>query len=426
MAVAIEVIDLSKRFRINHAEAARQGEYRTLRESLSRLVKTGWKNFRSGAALGDVEDFWAIRDVSFDVQAGEVVGIIGRNGAGKSTLLKILTRITEPTSGRALIRGRVGSLLEVGTGFHPELTGRENVFLNGSILGMTRREIKRNFDEIVDFSGVERFIDTPVKRYSSGMKVRLAFSIAAHLNLEVMLVDEVLAVGDIDFQRKCLQRLRDVTRSGRTVLFVSHNLAAVESLCDRVIVLKSGAVHAIGQVDSVVQGYYRDNRARMNSDGLGRSFEGAHGSVRILRHAELLGPLGEPTDFLLIGSECRVRIVLQATMPILNPTVGIGIDDTFGQRVLTVRTPRSHKWIDSLDGRLEVECRIPECPLVPGEYSMKLAVSAAGEPLDQIEQALAFRVEDADLYGEGRGFHRGCCVARAAWSVVKRGQEEIE
>ena len=423
MTVAIEVISLSKRFRINHAEVSRQGEYRTLRESLSRFLRTGWKNLRRGVALGEVEDFWAIRDVNFNVHPGEVVGIIGRNGAGKSTLLKILTRITEPTSGRALIRGRVGSLLEVGTGFHPELTGRENVFLNGSILGMTRQEIKRNFDQIVDFSGVERFIDTPVKRYSSGMKVRLAFSIAAHLDLEVMLVDEVLAVGDIDFQRKCLQRLRDVTRSGRTVLFVSHNMAAVESLCDRAIFLKGGTVHTIGQVDEVVQEYYSDNRARLGPNGFGRPFEEEQDSNRLLRYAALLGPSGEPTDFLFVGNECRVRIVLRSQSPILGPAVGIGIDDSLGQRVLTLRSPRSEHWIDCIDGQVVVECRIPESPLIPGEYWIKLVVSVAGEPLDQIEQALAFRVEDGDLFGEGRGFHRGCCVARAAWSVVQNGRE---
>lgn len=418
---AIEVTGLSKRYRINHAEVARAGQYRTLRESLVRFAKTGWKNLSSGAALGEVEDFWAIRDISFEVQPGEVVGIIGRNGAGKSTLLKILTRITEPTSGQALILGRVGSLLEVGTGFHPELTGRENVFLNGSILGMARREIKRNFDEIVAFSGVERFIDTPVKRYSSGMKVRLAFSIAAHLDLEVMLVDEVLAVGDADFQRKCLQRLREVTQGGRTVVFVSHNMPAVESLCDRAILLSGGTVAAIGNVDSIIQRYYQQNRSHGNSLGFVRSSADGGGAPQIIRNAALLDSTGTPTDHLLLGRVLCIRIGLESLHPINSPTVCIGIDDSLGQRVLTLNTPLSHECIPVLRGQIEVECRVPECPLSPGDYSAKIAIGTNQETLDAVEQALFFSVEDAELFDEGRGFHRGSCVARSRWEVIGPG-----
>ena len=247
MSVAITAEGLSKRYRIGEL----QGAYGTLRDSLAhagrRLVR------REHHAR--YEEIWALQDVSFEVREGEVLGIIGRNGAGKSTLLRILTRITTPTSGRAVIAGQVGSLLEVGTGFHPELTGRENVFLNGAVLGMKRREVTRKFDEIVEFSGVEAFIDTPVKRYSSGMSVRLAFAVAAHLEPEILLVDEVLAVGDAEFQKRCLGRMEDLSNSGRTVLFVSHQMQAVSRLCDRAIQLSAGHLIDEGHAREVVARY---------------------------------------------------------------------------------------------------------------------------------------------------------------------------
>jgi lipopolysaccharide transport system ATP-binding protein len=247
MSIAIEAQALSKRYRIGKLEAA----YGTLRESLTHAAKrvAGLEH------RPHREEVWALRDVSFRVDEGQVLGVVGRNGAGKSTLLKILTRITSPTSGRATIRGRVGSLLEVGTGFHPELTGRENVFLNGSILGMKRREIQSKLGEIVEFSGIEKFIDTPVKRYSSGMYVRLAFSVAAHLEPEILLVDEVLAVGDAEFQRRCLGRMEDMSGTGRTILFVSHNMQAINQLCDRAILLEGGGIAADGQTAEVVTRY---------------------------------------------------------------------------------------------------------------------------------------------------------------------------
>jgi lipopolysaccharide transport system ATP-binding protein len=243
MSAAIVAEGLSKRYRIGELQAS----YGTLRDSLAAKFSRGPRRPR--------EEIWALRDVSFAVDEGEVLGVIGPNGAGKSTLLKLLTRITTPTAGRAQIRGRVGSLLEVGTGFHPELTGRENVFLNGAVLGMKRREIQRKFDEIVDFSGIGKFLDTPVKRYASGMYVRLAFSVAAHLEPEILLVDEVLAVGDAEFQRRCLGRMEDIGESGRTVLFVSHNMQTMTQLCDRVMLLQAGRIVADGPSEDVVSGY---------------------------------------------------------------------------------------------------------------------------------------------------------------------------
>jgi lipopolysaccharide transport system ATP-binding protein len=247
MPAAIEAHELSKRYRIGQMQAA----YGTLRDSMTNVAR----RLTGKVEEHQPEEIWALRDVSFSVREGEVLGVIGRNGAGKSTLLKVLTRITTPTSGHAVIRGRVGSLLEVGTGFNPELTGRENVFLNGSILGMKRREIQRKLDEIVEFSGIERFLDTPVKRYSSGMYVRLAFSIAAHLEPEILLVDEVLAVGDAEFQQRCLGRMEDLSGTGRTVLFVSHNMQAINQLCDRAIWLEGGQILEDGESAEVITRY---------------------------------------------------------------------------------------------------------------------------------------------------------------------------
>lgn len=253
--VAIRVQGLGKRYRIG----ARQAGGRTLREAITDVLVAP---VRGVAGLlrrpSEAELIWALQDIDFSLQTGEVLGVIGRNGAGKSTLLKVLSRITEPTCGRVEVRGRIGSLLEVGTGFHPELTGRENIFLNGSVLGMKQREIRRKFDEIVAFSGVETFIDTPVKRYSSGMYVRLAFAVAAHMEPEILLVDEVLAVGDLAFQRKCLGKMDDVARQGRTVLFVSHNLGTIRTLCTRAILLANGRLALDGEVHEVVDAYYRE------------------------------------------------------------------------------------------------------------------------------------------------------------------------
>jgi len=232
----IRVKNVSKKYRITH----QQLHYFALRDVLTRCLKKPFEFFKKKDFNDSMEDFWALKNVSFDVKEGEVVGIIGRNGSGKTTLLKMLSRITYPTEGEICLRGRVGSLLEVGTGFHAELTGRENIYLNGSIVGMKKREIDRKFDEIVEFSGVEKFLDTPVKRFSSGMYVRLAFSVAAHLEPEILLVDEVLAVGDVQFQKKCLGKMKDVSKSGRTVLFVSHNMAVVRKLCNRTILLDHG------------------------------------------------------------------------------------------------------------------------------------------------------------------------------------------
>jgi lipopolysaccharide transport system ATP-binding protein len=268
--VIISVDNLGKKYAIRHQD--QRSNYKSLREVVARTTASLFnRRDRRAARARTREDFWALRDVSFELERGKVLGIVGRNGAGKSTLLKVLSRITEPSEGRVTIRGRIASLLEVGTGFHPELTGRENIFLNGSILGMTRVEIRRKFDEIVDFAGVERFLDTPVKRYSSGMYVRLAFAVAAHLEPEILVVDEVLAVGDAEFQKKCLGKMRDVSREkGRTVLFVSHNMGAVQSLCQSAVMLEAGRVKYVGNVDEAIALYMDssnlDSKAQFPAD----------------------------------------------------------------------------------------------------------------------------------------------------------------
>ena len=253
----VSIQRIAKRYRLG---ATHKGAYGSLRDTITNVAKAPFRSRRrDGEPKGGGEYVWALKDVSFDVAQGELIGIVGRNGAGKSTLLKILSRITEPTEGRIRLRGRIASLLEVGTGFHPELTGRENVFLNGAILGMTRREIRRKFDEIVDFSGVERFLDTPVKRYSSGMRVRLGFAVAAHLEPEILLVDEVLAVGNAAFQKKCLGKMGDVTQQGRTVFFVSHNMLAIRNICRKTVWLHDGSVRQIGDTATVTDAYIRES-----------------------------------------------------------------------------------------------------------------------------------------------------------------------
>ena len=253
-SAVISVEGLSKRYRIGHQLAGQE----TFREMLGRKAR-GLLGGGRGELAGAEEDFWALKDVSFEVRQGEALGVIGRNGAGKSTLLKVLSRITPPTEGRVTLRGKVASLLEVGTGFHPELTGRENIFLNGAILGMSRYDIAQRFDEIVDFAEVERFLDTPVKRYSSGMYVRLAFAVASHMEPEILVIDEVLAVGDLVFQKKCLGKMQNVARSGRTVLFVSHNMQTVSGLTDRCLLLENGQVAAQGPTEEVIQRYLANN-----------------------------------------------------------------------------------------------------------------------------------------------------------------------
>ena len=396
MSAVITVENLSKKYIIGHQK---QRRYTALRDVLANGTKNAFERLRHPFSNqnndSSREEFWALKDVSFDIREGERVGIIGRNGAGKSTLLKILSRITEPTSGRVKIRGRVASLLEVGTGFHPELTGRENVFLNGAILGMSRAEIRMKFDEIVDFAEVEKFLDTPVKRYSSGMYVRLAFAVAAHIEPEILIVDEVLAVGDAQFQKKCLGKMSDVSKDGRTVLFVSHNMEAVTSLCTKGIVLQNGSIALLGDAIETVA-YYNQAMAD-NYHSLEHCLQrGGSGGAHITSVKFCDENMKALTQALSNEPAC---LYLEAK---LDPTlqnkkilsVGFAIDSFDGKRLFTTVSTWTESEITSDGEFLAVICRLSYLPFVPGRYLISASISYQGDTLDSIVHCGDFVVTD--------------------------------
>jgi lipopolysaccharide transport system ATP-binding protein len=364
---AITIENLGKRYVIGHQRAKGDGMRHAI-ESAIRAPVT-WLRSRRERKL-QLVDFWALKDVSLQINQGEVVGIIGRNGAGKSTLLKILSRITVPTKGRIHIDGRIASLLEVGTGFHQELTGRENIFLNGAILGMTRAEIIRKFDEIVAFSEIEEFLDTPVKRYSSGMYVRLAFAVAAHLEPEILIVDEVLAVGDMDFQKKCLGKMEGFARSGRTVLFVSHNMEAIRSLCQRAVWMKDGKVNKDGLTDEVVESYFNStsNEPRFSCSSPEYGL-----TIRCVR---LKNDQGQETRHFRPGDDLAVEISYDAQKLIEKPIVALGIVGTSGS-CFTSNMLLDGNRPARLEGAGQIICTFKSIPLLPQNYIVKMVVRAA-------------------------------------------------
>ena len=433
---AIKVENLSKRFRISHQ--AERGKYKTLRDTLAGGVQNLAARLRrsdrsDGVVDQATEDFFALRDVSFEIHPGEVVGIIGRNGAGKSTLLKILSRITSPTAGRATLNGRVGSLLEVGTGFHPELTGRENIYLNGSILGMTRREIATKFDAIVEFSGVERFLDTPVKRYSSGMYVRLAFAVAAHLEPEIMLVDEVLAVGDAEFQAKCMGKMGEVARGGRTVILVSHNMAAIQQVCRRVIVLRRGEVFRDGRTDRVIVSYLSD--AHDSTDGtfdLSNHTARAPGKTPILKRLTLRRADGIRTVDFVTGQRLTIDIELESTQAIREPSVAVAVEDAYGRRIFTVASNFCEERLPEIRGTGRYACTVPSLPLGSGRYLISASVSDRYLGLiDSLDCAAWFNVQWNNNYGNGEPYHSvyGPVIQPSVWTQVSSdaaaGEEHV-
>ena len=369
-AITVEV--LGKLYQLG--EEARK--FPTFREAMVDAIGAPLRRFRQlgsdGAAREDKSAFWALKDVGFEIPQGEVVGIVGRNGAGKSTLLKILSRITEPTEGCIRLRGRVASLLEVGTGFHPELTGRENVYLNGSILGMKRAEIARNFDEIVAFADIEKFLDTPVKRYSSGMYVRLAFAVAAHLEPEILIVDEVLAVGDFEFQKKCLGKMKQVTvEGGRTVLFVSHNLTSVRSLCDRVIWLDGGRVLQDGPVGPVVEAYLSASRRGGECDYDLDEYERQVDRGSMLRLRRLLLNGGTSVRH---GQPLRIEIEYSTRSDVEGVAFGFGFSSHEGTRIMTIDSDApGERYKISRDTSGRMVMTIPELQLQPGSYVLDIA-----------------------------------------------------
>jgi len=357
---------------------------------------------------------WALRDVSFEVKKGEVVGIIGRNGAGKSTLLKILSKITEPTEGRVELRGRIGSLLEVGTGFHPELTGHENVYLYGAILGMDRWEVTRKFDEIIAFAELEKFVDTPVKRYSSGMYMRLAFAVAAHLEPEILLIDEVLAVGDAAFQKKCLGKMEDVSMEGRTVLFVSHNMGAIASLCGRSVLLHEGEIKKIGETSSVVSYYLKDDNGHPTSDSLINHPNRSKGLKQLLTRFVLQ----TDNDVVYYGKSILFRIGYSFPEKIAVPQFCASFHNDHGTTVFTVISDYQTNDIPgSLQGDGEITCLIKSLPLLPGNYFVNLKLWQPGQKLDEIENVARFRVEwlDRDIGQFNWNAGMGVVYVNAEW-----------
>jgi len=384
MEAILEVRDLAKKYRIKHLSAG----YLSLRERIRSVFSFGGR---------EVEDFWALNALSFDVMMGESIGIIGRNGAGKSTLLKILSKITPPTRGRIVTRGRIASLLEVGTGFHPELTGRENIYFNGSLLGMKRREIQNKFDEIVDFSGVEKFLDTPLKHYSSGMQLRLAFSVAAFLDPEILIIDEVLAVGDAEFQRRCLGKMEDVSKSGRTILFVSHQLGLVSKLCRQAILLEKGSIVAMGTSDAVIS-TYMDNVSSHNefaSDRLTADGAFHFTRVRTLNH-EL-----QPVSTFAHDQSITVEIALFAKQRPQNVHLLIAANNKNGQRIFSSDISLE-KYKIRVDDFNSFYVTIPAEILTPGNYSFFVAIHAPN--------ALGYDVKDQicpiSVFDNGSAFNQ--------------------
>ncbi len=424
MKPAIVVDKLSKEYTIGR----RQAGYKTVRESLANALTRPWRKLR-GALDGnsksfDAHDdsFWALRDVSFEIQPGEVVGIIGRNGAGKSTLLKILSRITEPTSGCASIHGRIGSLLEVGTGFHPELTGRENIYLNGAILGMERQETRHRFDDIVDFAEIARFLDTPVKRYSSGMYVRLAFAVAAHLQPEVLLVDEVLAVGDLAFQKKCLGKMKDIGRGGRTIFFVSHNMGAIQHLCSRVLFLRNGFLKADGDPNTVIEQFVSET-APLN----------AH-TVQLWTHPnrrkgvkpffkQLSMYVGNAQGTVIpMGGGIRIKLEYASERDLVDLRVGLAVYDLYGQRLVNFSpTHQCPATLTQASRAGFVECYIPHLNLVSGQYYVTVMSSDTHGEIDRIDGACTFHVVDADVFGTGKvpSRNHGIVYLPSSWSITR-------
>jgi lipopolysaccharide transport system ATP-binding protein len=363
---AISVENIGKLYRLDHLA----GRPDSFRAAITALATSPFRRIRQLQGVDEaMEEFWALRHVSFDVKAGEVLGVIGRNGAGKSTLLKILSRIVEPTEGRAVIRGRVASLLEVGTGFHPELSGRENIFLNGSILGMRRREIESKFDEIVAFAEVERFLDTPVKRYSSGMYVRLAFAVAAHLDPEVLIVDEVLAVGDAQFQKKCIGKMKDIAEGGsRTVVFVSHNMGAVRALCSSGLFLVNGAVAAQGAVDDVIGAYLRSA-----VNGPRRRVVSRYG-IELVDAGLYRLHEQEPSSIVYFLEPCEIRIQIGAKEPFDSAALVVRVFDELGNLISSLNSTEEGIQAFRMDANHTFVYNIEQMTLMPGRYSVSIFV----------------------------------------------------
>lgn len=399
MKPILEIEGISKKYKIAHE--GRQ-PYLSLRDSLSGLFKAG--------ASKSQEDFWALKDVNLTINAGESIGIIGRNGAGKSTLLKILSKITPPTTGKITARGRIASLLEVGTGFHPELTGRENIFLNGAILGMTNYEINKNFDAIINFSGVEKFLDTPLKRYSSGMQLRLAFAVAAFLEPEILIIDEVLAVGDSEFQKKCIGKMDDVSKSGRTVIFVSHNMGVMQQLCRKIALLNSGTLLDFDSSEKVIQRYLQLGQdSNFIQQRVKESKKQYINSVELSNSSASVQTIFGHREPIVVSIRCVIQEI------VANARLGIIVSDVYNRRVFT-----TEKEIPSIQQKVfYFDITISPEFLTPGSYSISAALHVPNvEMLDITENSVSFEIIDEgselSIYA---GTDIGCVFANCSWNV---------
>ena len=407
----IQVENLSKQYIIQHQK---QKSYNTLRDILANSTHSFFKNIHKRkfkVHSSQKEEFWALKDISFEIKQGDRIGIIGRNGAGKSTLLKILSRITEPTSGRISIKGRVASLLEVGTGFHPELTGRENIYLNGAILGMSKAEITRKFDEIVDFAEVEKFLDTPVKHYSSGMYVRLAFAVAAHLEPEILIVDEVLAVGDMQFQKKCLGKMENVSvKEGRTVLFVSHNMSAMSTLCNYGIVLKNGTiVYPKDMINKATDYYIKSVVNQLSStDFIERRDRTGSGKLKFIgltffdsENHVLPGPI--------CGQQIKIKLDYIANSSLNNVASSMSFNSLYGENKIVLRSDLVGVSYQNIPQKGSFECLIDRFPLSPGTYSINCYAedTRTQEVLDFLQQACVVEVQGGNYFQTGKLPHPG-------------------
>jgi lipopolysaccharide transport system ATP-binding protein len=424
---AIVVENLSKRYLIGHRHTpSAHYNYVALRDVIAREARNFARKaadvFRGRQVVqgDDIEEFWALRDVNFEVKEGEVLGIIGRNGAGKSTLLKILSRITEPTEGRILLHGRVASLLEVGTGFHPELTGRENIFLNGAILGMTQQEIRKKFDEIVAFAEVDKFLDTPVKHYSSGMYVRLAFAVAAHLEPEILIVDEVLAVGDADFQRKCLGKMKDVSqRQGRTVLFVSHNVQVMLGLCTRGILLKLGGVHAVDDIQTVVEAYISSQSSSPRVIDLSNYPRSANffGQARLVRVSLSNARNNWQLPY---GEDLSFELAIDAELGTGQFHVGIAFHSVQGFEIASWTDKCTDVHLQARHGRNTLRLAFPHLKLLPGRYHIDIAVWGDRGEQDRINGVVQFEIIPSPEAAKINAQHfRGAFVPLGTISAIK-------
>jgi lipopolysaccharide transport system ATP-binding protein len=395
--LAVQVEGIGKRYQLGQLQAG----YSLLTEAISGRFR------RLGKSEPKRADFWALRDIDFEVRQGERFGIIGHNGAGKSTLLKLLARVTPPTEGSIRMRGRVGALLEVGTGFSPELTGRENVFLNGAILGMRRAEIASKFDEIIEFADVERFVDTPVKRYSSGMYLRLAFAVAAHLEPEVLIVDEVLSVGDLAFQQKCIGRMQEVTGEGRTVLFVSHNLSAVSKLCSRSMLLAKGRKVTEGPTEEVINTYVETVTSAAAGELAQRSDRSGSGRLRLTRLEFDAG--AESQGAAVTGKELVLKLAYEGRegARLRDAIFGLSFYTTRGTLLLQCQSKLAGADFGELPREGEVRVRIPRLPLTAGRYRLNTYVEVSGETADWVQDAAEIRVTEGDFYSSGRAPSEG-------------------